>query len=211
MRGVKKRQGKVTTSMTPSPALLNLALPSSDVASERSLGLLGGQPRRLSIRRSGTSHKQGHWLNELQRRLHVHRHTSPPPTFTWLTSGWGPVTCALLRARTPRGLGYTLRREGRGPIPQALPPDELYVLAVTLPRGHRLETSLACTASASTTHTHSFLGAVGVRLEMVHGAQHYRSDLGGIRGGRALGSERAWQPGLGHRTQPVTRTTHHNM
>ena len=46
----------------------------------------------------------------------------PPPTFTWLMSGWGPVTCALLRARTPRGLGYTLRREGRGPIPQALPP-----------------------------------------------------------------------------------------
>ena len=138
----------------------------------------------------------------------MHRHTSPPPTFTWLTSGWGPVTCALLRARTPRGLGYTLRREGRGPIPQALPPDELYW---PLHFGHRLETSLACTASASITHTHTFLGALSVRLKMVHGAQRYRSGLGGIRGGQALGSERAWQPGLGHRTQPVTRTMHHNM
>ena len=118
---VKKRQGNKKKHKCND---VNNTAPS--LTSERSLGLLGGQPRRLSIRRSGTSHKQGHWLNELQRRLHVHRHTSPPPTFTWLTSGWGPVTCALLRARTPRGLGYTLRREVRGPIPQALPPDELY-------------------------------------------------------------------------------------
>ena len=32
----------------------------------------------------------------------------PPPALTWLTSGLGPVTCALLRARTPRGLYYAI-------------------------------------------------------------------------------------------------------
>ena len=48
MRGVKKRQGKVTTSMTPSPALSNLALPSSDVDVGHTRAIL--QHRRLPAR-----------------------------------------------------------------------------------------------------------------------------------------------------------------